>query len=138
MAEANKSKSYIQHLLIYARATINEGVKRRLIHYNYANELKVPKRIKKVDQRFLTDDKISKLLLHFRYCGRRRDELILWLFYACAPAPGNCLRSVGMTGMRLILIIGGLTKHSASQVWTTRRRCAVTLSCICRLECTCF
>jgi hypothetical protein len=27
-------------------------MKRRLIHYNYANEVRVPKRVKKVDQRF--------------------------------------------------------------------------------------
>jgi hypothetical protein len=38
LAEADKSKSYIQHLLIYIRAAVNEGIKRRLIHYNYANE----------------------------------------------------------------------------------------------------
>src|ERR1051326_6793906 len=59
LAEADKSKSYIQHLLIYIRAAINEGIKRRLIHYNYANEIKVPKRVKKVDQRFMTDEEIG-------------------------------------------------------------------------------
>lgn len=89
LAEANKSKSYIQHLLIYTRAAINEGIKRRLIHYNYANEVKVPKRVKKVDQRFMTDEEIGNLLVYFHARGQRRDELILWVFYACALRPGE-------------------------------------------------
>ena len=66
LAEQEKSRSYIQHLLIFTRAAINEGMKRRLIHYNYANEVRVPKRVKKVDQRFLTDEEISALLQYFR------------------------------------------------------------------------
>jgi hypothetical protein len=32
LAEQDKSRSYIQHLLIYIRAAINEGMKRRLVH----------------------------------------------------------------------------------------------------------
>jgi hypothetical protein len=46
LATRNLSKSYIQHLLIYLRATLNEAVKRQLIHYNYAAELKVPARLR--------------------------------------------------------------------------------------------
>jgi len=89
LAEADKSRSYIQHLLIYIRAAINERIKRRLIHYNYANEIKVPKRVKKVDQRFMTDEEIGTLLLYFRGKGQRRNELILWILYACALRPGE-------------------------------------------------
>lgn len=89
LADQDKSRSYIQHLLIFTRAAINEGMKRRLIHYNYANEVRVPKRVKKVDQRFMTDEEIGALLLHFRNKGQRRDELILWVFYACALRPGE-------------------------------------------------
>ena len=85
----NKSKSYIQHLLIYTRAAINEGIKRRMIHYNYASEVKVPKRVKKVDQRFMTDGEIGDLLVYFHARGQRRDELILWVLYACALRPGE-------------------------------------------------
>jgi integrase len=89
LAEENKSKSYIQHLLIFIRAAINEGMKRRLVHYNYADEIKVPKRLKKVDQRFMTDEEIGAVLLYFRNNGQRRDELILWILYACALRPGE-------------------------------------------------
>ena len=89
LAEQEKSRSYIQHLLIFTRAAINKGMKRRLIHYNYANEVRVPKRVKKVDQRFLTDEEISALLQYFRDNGQRRDELILWILYACALRPGE-------------------------------------------------
>jgi len=89
LAERDKSRSYIQHLLIYIRAAINEGLKWRLIHYNYASEIKVPKRVKKVDQRFMTDEEIGTLLLYFRDKGQRRNELILWIFYACALRPGE-------------------------------------------------
>ena len=89
LAEANKSKSYIQHLLIYTRAAINEGIKRRFVHYNYASEVKVPKRVKKVDQRFMTDEDIGTLLVYFHDRGQRRDELIFWVFYACALRPGE-------------------------------------------------
>ena len=89
LAEEGKSRSYIQHLLIFTRSAINEGIKRRLIHYNYANEVRVPKRVKKVDQRFMTDKEISALLLYFRNRGQRRDELILWVLYACALRPGE-------------------------------------------------
>jgi integrase len=89
LAEQEKSRSYIQHLLIFTRAAINEGMKRRLIHYNYANEVRVPKRVKKVDQRFMTDDEISALLQYFRENGQRREELILWILYACALRPGE-------------------------------------------------
>ena len=89
LAEQEKSRSYIQHLLIFTRAAINEGMKRRLIHYNYANEVRVPKRVKKVDQRFMTDEEISALLQYFRDNGQRRDELILWILYACALRPGE-------------------------------------------------
>lgn len=89
LADQDKSRSYIQHLLIFTRAAINEGMKRRLIHYNYADEVRVPKRVKKVDQRFLTDEEISALLLYFRAKGQRRDELILWILYACALRPGE-------------------------------------------------
>ena len=52
-------------------------MKRRLTHYNYASEVRVPKRVKKVDQRFMTDEEIGALLLYFRDKRRRRDELIL-------------------------------------------------------------
>jgi integrase len=89
LAEQGKSRSYIQHLLIFTRAAINEGMKRRLIHYNYATEVRVPKRVKKVDQRFMTDEQIGALLLYFRDKGQRRDELILWILYACALRPGE-------------------------------------------------
>ena len=89
LADQDKSRSYIQHLLILIRAAINEGMKRRLIHYNYASEVRVPKRVKKVDQRFMTDEEIGALLLYFRDKGRRRDELILWILYACALRPGE-------------------------------------------------
>jgi integrase len=89
LAEQNKSRSYIQHLLIFTRAAINEGMKRRLIHYNYAKEVRVPKRVKKVDQRFMKDEEIGALLLYFRNKGQRRDELILWILYACALRPGE-------------------------------------------------
>jgi integrase len=89
LADQDKSRSYIQHLLIFIRAAINEGMKRRLIHYNYASEVRVPKRVKKVDQRFMTDEEIGALLLYFRDKGRRRDELILWILYACALRPGE-------------------------------------------------
>jgi integrase len=89
LADQDKSRSYIHHLLIFTRAAINEGMKRRLIHYNYANEVRVPKRVKKVDQRFVTDEEIGALLLSFRNHGQRRDELILWVFYACALRPGE-------------------------------------------------
>jgi hypothetical protein len=37
-------------MLIFIGAAINEGMKRRLIHYNYASEVRVPKRVKKVDR----------------------------------------------------------------------------------------
>ena len=89
LAEQDKSRSYIQHLLIFTRSAINEGMKRRLIHYNYAKEVRVPKRVKKVDQRFMTDEEIGALLLYFRNKGQRRDELILWILYACALRPGE-------------------------------------------------
>src|SRR5579863_569675 len=89
LAEQEKSRSYIQHLLIFTRAAINEGMKRRLIHYNYANEVRVPKRVKKVDQRFMTDEEIGAMLQYFRDNGQRRDELILWILYACALRPGE-------------------------------------------------
>src|ERR1035437_8515318 len=91
LADQGKSRSCIQHLLIFTRAAINEGMKRRLIHYNYASEVRVPKRVKKVDQRFMTDEEIGALLLYFRNSGQRRDELILWVFYACALRPGELL-----------------------------------------------
>jgi integrase len=89
LPEQEKSRSYIQHLLIFTRAAIDEGMKRRLIHYNYANEVRVPKCVKKVDQRFMTDEEISALLQYFRDNGQRRDELILWILYACALRPGE-------------------------------------------------
>ena len=50
---------------------MNEGMKRRLVHYNYANEIRVPKRLKKVDQRFMTDEEIGAVLVYFRNNGRR-------------------------------------------------------------------
>jgi integrase len=79
----------IQHLLLFVRAAINEGMKRRMVHYNYADEIRVPKRLKKVDQRFMTDEEISAVLLYFRNNGQRRNELILWILYACALRPGE-------------------------------------------------
>lgn len=39
-------------------------MKRRLVHYNYADEIKIPKRLKKVDQRFMTDQEIGAVLLY--------------------------------------------------------------------------
>lgn len=32
---------------------------------------------------------IGALRLYFRNCGQRRDELILWVFYACVLRPGE-------------------------------------------------
>jgi len=69
LAEQDKSRSYIQHLLIFTRSAINEGMKRRLIHYNYAKEVRVPKRVKKVDQRFMTDEEIGALCSTFATRG---------------------------------------------------------------------
>jgi integrase len=37
----------------------------------------------------MTDEEIGALLLYFRDKGRRRDELILWILYACALRPGE-------------------------------------------------
>src|ERR1035441_1434118 len=48
--------------------------------------------------------------------------------------PGNCSRSVGTTGTRMIPTNCGLTRHSASLVWTTRRRRAAIATCTCHLE----
>lgn len=89
MATRNLSKSYIQHLLIYLRATLNEAVKRQLIHYNYAAELKVPARLKAVDERFVTEGEIAALLAHLRSKGQRRDALIVSIFFICALRPGE-------------------------------------------------
>jgi hypothetical protein len=64
LAAKELSKSYIQHLLIYLRAALNEAVKRQLLHFNYATELKIPARLKKVDQRVLSEDQVATLI-HF-------------------------------------------------------------------------
>jgi integrase len=85
----NLSKSYIQHVLIYLRAALNEAVKRRLIHYNYALELKVPARTKAIDERFVTEDDIAILLAYLRSKGQRRDALIVSIFFICALRPGE-------------------------------------------------
>ena len=37
----------------------------------------------------MKDEEIGALLLYFRNNGQRRDELILWVFYACALRPGE-------------------------------------------------
>ncbi len=82
------SKSYIQHVLIYLRA-LNEAVKRQLVHFNYARELKLPARLKEVDQRTLSEDQVAVLIGHFRAHGQRRDALIITIFYTCALRPGE-------------------------------------------------
>ena len=89
LAENELSKSYIQHVLIYLRAALNEAVKRQLVHYNYASELKVPARVKDVDQRFLSEDQAATLIKHLRDHGQRRDALIVLIFYSCALRPGE-------------------------------------------------
>ena len=89
LAAKDLSRSYVQHVLIYLRAALNEALKRQLVHYNYANELKVPARVKEVDQRFLSEDQVAMLIRHFREHGQRRDALITMLFYACALRPGE-------------------------------------------------
>jgi integrase len=89
LAGKKLSRSYIQHLLIYLRAAPNEAVKRQLIHYNYATELKVPARVKEVDQRFLTEDQVAGLITHLHQQGQRRDALIVTIFYVCALRPGE-------------------------------------------------
>jgi integrase len=89
LAGKGLSRSYIQHVLIYLRAALNEAVKRRLVHYNYASELKVPARVKEVDQRFLTEDQVAALIKHLREVGQRRDALIVMIFYLCALRPGE-------------------------------------------------
>jgi integrase len=83
------SKSYIQHVLIYLRAALNEAVKRQLVHFNYARELKLPARLKEVDQRTLSEDQVAVLIRHFRAHGQRRDALIITIFYTCALRPGE-------------------------------------------------
>ena len=89
LAADNLSRSYIQHVLIYLRAALNEAVKRQLVHFNYANELKVPARTKEVDQRYLSEDQIAALVQYLREKGQRRDALIVMIFYACALRPGE-------------------------------------------------
>jgi hypothetical protein len=82
-------QNHIQHLLIFVRAAINEEMMRRLVHYNYPDEIKVPKRLKNVDQGFMSDQEIGAVLFYFRNNGQRRDELILWILHACALRPGE-------------------------------------------------
>jgi integrase len=89
MAGRGLSKSYIQHVLIYLRAALNEAVKRQLIHFNYATELKVPARTKPVDARYLEESDIVKLLAYLREHGQRRDALIVSIFFVCALRPGE-------------------------------------------------
>lgn len=89
LASAGKSKSYIQHTLIYLRAALNEGVKRQLIHYNFASEIKVPKNTKPVDQRFVTDDDVALLSRYFRERGQHRDALIVEMLFLCALRPAE-------------------------------------------------
>ena len=89
LAAKKLSRSYIQHVLIYLRAGLNEAMKRQLVHYNYANELKVPSRVKEVDQRFLSEDEVATLVVYFREHGQRRDALIVIILYVCALRPGE-------------------------------------------------
>jgi integrase len=89
LAKSGLSRSYVQHVLIYLRAALNEALKRQLVHYNYANELKLPARMKKIDQRYLTEDQVALLVKHLRANGQRRDALIVLLFYLCALRPGE-------------------------------------------------
>jgi integrase len=89
LASKNLSRSYVQHVLIYLRAALNEAVKRQLVHFNYASELKVPARLKEVDQRVLSEEQVATLIKHLRACGQRRDALIVTIFYTCALRPGE-------------------------------------------------
>ena len=89
LAANDLSKSYIQHVLIYLRAGLNEAVKRQLVHFNYASELKIPARLKEIDQRVLSEDQVAVLIQYFRSNGQRRDALILTIFYTCALRPGE-------------------------------------------------
>lgn len=89
LAAKNLSRSYIHHVLIYLRAALNEAVKRQLVHFNYASELRTPARTKGVDQRFLSEDQVASMMRYFRGHGQRRDAIILMLFYICALRPGE-------------------------------------------------
>src|SRR3954470_2129280 len=89
LAGDGKSKSYIQHILIYVRAALDEAQKRRLLHFNYAKELRVPKLTKDVDEAVLSACEIAELVAHLRADGQHRDALILMLFYLCALRPGE-------------------------------------------------
>jgi hypothetical protein len=69
LAAKQLSKSYIQHVLIYLRASLNEAAKRQLVHYNYATELKVPSKVKEVDHRFLSEDQVAAYQTPARTCN---------------------------------------------------------------------
>jgi integrase len=83
------SKSYIQHTLIYLWAALNEAVKRKLVHFNYASELKVPKATKAADQRFVTDEEVAAIVQHFHSAGQKRDALIVEILFLCALRPAE-------------------------------------------------
>jgi integrase len=89
LAAEGKSSSYIRHLLTYLRAGLNEAVKRKLIHYNFASELKTPARVKETDQRFISLDQTASLISFLRSHGQRRDGLIVQMLYLAALRPGE-------------------------------------------------
>jgi len=44
--------------------------------------------------RRITCEEIGTLLLYFSGKGQRRNELLLWILYACALRPGECRMSL--------------------------------------------
>ncbi len=89
LAREGKSKTYIQHLLIYARSALNLGVKDQVIHYNYLRDVKAPKGIKDVDESVLSAAEIAAIIKHLKEQGQHRDALILEMLYLDAFRPGE-------------------------------------------------
>ena len=95
-------------------------MKRRLVHYHYADEIKVPKRLKRWTNGLCRIKKSVQSCFTSGTMGSAETNSFSGFSTLARCGRENCSPSDGTTGTRIIQIIYGSTRHSASPVWTIR------------------